>query len=81
MRETELTGQEVYDIYQRLRQTQDAEHLPATLEGIWGVLSASESLSARGCVQFGAPTGEPLLRIQGVPGVADGAVLTVDRGL
>lgn len=81
VRETELTGQEVYDIYQRLRQTQDAERLPATLEGIWSVLSTSASLRARGCVQYGTPTGEALLRIQGVPGVADGAVLTVDWGL
>lgn len=49
IRETELSGQEIYEIYQRLAQTHAAERLPATSDGIWSVLNESAALRALGC--------------------------------
>ena len=83
IRETELTGQEVYEIYQRLRQTYARERLPATLDGIWGVLTGSAYLQALGCALAANLTGrdrEPLF-IRGIPGISDGTALTVERRL
>lgn len=81
VRETELTGQEVYDIYQRLAQRHAAERLPVTLEGLWAVLTGSVTLRALGCAPAANLAGtdqEPLL-LRGLPGVVDGTALTIDR--
>ena len=81
IRETELTGQEVYEIYQRMAQSHTAEGLPATLEGIWEVLTTSPYLRAIGCAVTANLAGgdrEPLI-LAGVPGVVDGTALTTDR--
>ncbi len=81
VRETELTGPEVYDIYQRLEQLHARERLPVTLEGIWGVLTGSVTLRALGCAPAANLTGtvqEPLL-LRGLPGVVDGTALTINR--
>ena len=83
IRETEPTGQEVYEIYQRLRQAHAEERLPATLEGIYGVLTGSAYLQALGCSVAANLAGgdqEPLL-IRGLPGIVDGTALTIDRRL
>jgi hypothetical protein len=48
VRETELTGKEVYEIYQRLEQAHAQERLPVTLDGIWAVLTGSAYLKALG---------------------------------
>ncbi len=83
IRETELSGQEIYEIYQRLAQTHAAERLPATLDGIWTVLNESASLRALGCAVAANLSGtpqEPLL-LRGLPGIVDGTALTVDRKL
>jgi len=83
IRETELTGQEVYAIYQRLEQAHAAEQLPATLDGLWGVLTGSLHLKSLGCALAANLTGnhqEPLL-LRGVPGIIDGTALTTDRRL
>jgi superfamily II DNA or RNA helicase len=83
VRETELTGKEVYEIYQRLEQAHAQERLPVTLDGIWAVLTGSAYLKALGCAVAANLTGdqrEPLL-IHGLPGVADGTALTTDRRL
>jgi len=83
IRETELTGQEVYEIYQRLEQAHAAVRLPATLDGLWGVLTGSAYLKALGCACAVNLTGngrEPLL-LRGLAGVLDGTALTTDRRL
>lgn len=83
IRETELTGQEVYEIYRRLAQTQAATPLPVTLEGIWRVLTSSPYLQAIGCARSPNLVGdnrEPLL-VVGVPGLAEGMALITDRAL
>ena len=83
IRETELTGQEVYEIYQRMEQQHAQVRLPVSLEGIWQVLAESPYLEALGCAVAANLVGdgrEPLL-LTGVPGVADGTALTIDRGL
>lgn len=83
IRETELTGQEVYEIYQRLRQTHAGERLPATLDGIWAVLTGSAYLQALGCSLAANLSGrgqEPLL-LRGLPGIVDGTAFTIDRRL
>jgi hypothetical protein len=83
MHETELTGQEVYEIYQRLSQSQTARRLPVTLEAIWQVLTTSPYLRAVGCAIAAHLVGgdrEPLI-LAGLPGVVDGTALTTDREL
>ncbi|MBP8198037.1 MAG: hypothetical protein KAX64_05695 [Chromatiaceae bacterium] len=83
IRETELTGQEVYEIYERLAQQEADQPLPATLEGIWRVLTHSVYLQALGCqvsVNLAAGYQEPFL-LAGVPGVPEGTALTLDRAL
>lgn len=83
IRETELTGEEVYEIYRRLAQTQAATPLPVTLDGIWRVLTNSPYLRAAGCARslnlFGDAR-EPLL-LAGIPGLVEGLALTTDRAL
>ncbi len=83
IRETELTGQEVYEIYQRMAQHHAALRLPATLDGVWQLLTSSPYLQAVGSAFAANVVGddrEPLL-LQGIPGVADGTALTTDRAL
>ncbi|MFZ1573667.1 MAG: helicase-related protein [Chromatiaceae bacterium] len=83
IRETALTGQEVYEIYERLAQQEADQPLPATLEGIWRVLTHSVYLQALGCqatVNLAGGHEEPVL-LAGVPGVPEGTALTLDRAL
>ena len=83
IRETELTGQEIYEIYQRMAQRDAGQRLPATLDDIWDVLTSSKYLAAIGCHRAANLTGdahEPLL-LTGIPGVPDGTALTVNREL
>ena len=83
VRETELTGQEVYEIYRRLGQLHAAERLPVSLDGIWGVLTSSAYLKTLGCAPAANLAGhprEPLL-LRGLPGIVDGTALTTDRTL
>jgi len=82
-RETELSGQEVYEIYQRMAQDQAREKLPVTLGTIWNLLLNSAYLKAVGCglaLDVVGGEREPLL-LSGIPGVVDGTALTVDRDL
>lgn len=83
IRETELTGQEIYDIYRRMAQRDAGQRLPATLDDTWDVLTSSKYLAAIGCHRAANLTGdarEPLL-LAGIPGVPDGTAMTVDRDL
>lgn len=83
IRETELTGQEIYEIYQRMAQRDAEQQLPATLDDIWDVLTTSKYLAAIGCHRAANLTGdahEPLL-LNAIPGVPDGTALTVNRKL
>jgi hypothetical protein len=83
IRETELTGQEIYEIYQRMAQRDAGQRLPANLDDIWDVLTTSRYLTAIGCQRAANLTGdahEPLL-LTGIPGVPDGTALTVNREL
>jgi hypothetical protein len=83
IRETELTGQEVYEIYQRISESHSSMRLPVTLDGIWQLLTASPYLRAIGCAVTSNLVGddrEPLL-LAGVPGIADGTALTTNRAL
>ena len=50
VRETELTGPEVYQIYQRLEKHYATEQRPpVTLDEIWAVVNGSATLQALGC--------------------------------
>ena len=83
IRETELTGQEIYEIYQRMAQRNAEQQLPATLDDIWDVLTTSRYLAAIGCHRAANLTGgthEPLL-LNAIPGVPDSTALTVNREL
>jgi superfamily II DNA or RNA helicase len=83
IRETELTGQEIYEIYQRMALRNAEQRLPATLDDIWDVLTTSKYLVAIGCHRAANLTGdahEPLL-LNAIPGVPDGTALTVKREL
>ena len=81
--ETELTGQEVYEIYQRMARDHAATRLPISLDGIWRVLAQSAYLQAIGCrvERDLAGEGTEVLILSGIPGVPDGTALTVARSL
>ncbi len=83
IRETELTGQEVYEIYQRIAHEHEAEKLPVSLEAIWQTLAESPFFTGIGCSVLSdvESDGGKVLSLAGIPGIADGTALTTEREL
>jgi superfamily II DNA or RNA helicase len=76
----EIPPEDLYASYRDLGRQWDANPAPVTLDAIWETLSQSRHLRQLGCVVSHA--GEaPTIEIHNVPGVEDGALLTISREL
>jgi superfamily II DNA or RNA helicase len=76
----DIPAGEQYEMYSRLASHDLGPPLPVTLAGVFEALTQSTYLKALGCVV--QDLGEAkVLRIANVPGVSDGAALTVSRSL
>lgn len=76
----EIPPQDMYEIYVRMAQERGPERLPASLDTIWKTLTESRHLRELGCAAS-ADESVSTLRIFGIPGAPDGALLTASREL
>ncbi|MFZ5766853.1 MAG: helicase-related protein [Thermodesulfobacteriota bacterium] len=74
----ELPARELYEMYVRLADQEKMKPAPVTLDGIWQAVSQSRYLHDLGCMP--APS-LPMFVVQGVDGIPDRTMLTVDREL
>ncbi|WP_449244568.1 helicase-related protein [Desulfobacca acetoxidans] len=74
----EMPAEDLYQIYSRLRQANDASKAPVTLETIWEVLSRSLYLQDLGC-QIWAEVEKKTIILHNIPGIPDGTALTASR--
>jgi len=77
MASMEMPAAELYDIYQRL-EAQRNEPLPVDMDAIWRVLADSPYLHDLGCI-LRPETEQRTLILNNVPGITDGAALTISR--
>lgn len=77
---TEFPAEEQKRAYQTLERENAAHPPPVSLETIWQILSESETLKARGCRVETYAHGDAL-RLNGIPRLDDGLLLTASRAL
>ncbi|MCL6597622.1 MAG: helicase [Alicyclobacillus macrosporangiidus] len=76
----QISAKDLFDVYQRMLQSDSDQTSPIRLEHIWRALVESEYLAGLGCHVETTPQGEVFV-VHGVPGVPDGTRLTVSRTL
>jgi ERCC4-related helicase len=74
----ELPARDLYEMYVRLADREKISPPPVTLKGIWQTLCQSRYLHDLGCIL--SPS-LPVMNIQGIDGIPDRTMLTVDRYL
>ncbi|MCF7668414.1 MAG: DEAD/DEAH box helicase family protein [Verrucomicrobia bacterium] len=74
----EIPAGDLYDIYSKLKQNQDANPSPVTLDDIWTTLVDSEYLRSLGCI---VSTDNNVIQIRNFDHVSDKAAITVDQEL
>ena len=76
----ELRADDLYQTYSRLTRDANRRKAPVGLDAIWDALANSPFLRARGWGEVEHDGGRALV-VRGVPGVADGTMLTTSRAL
>ncbi len=76
----EIPPEDLYEIYMRISRNVERQPAPVNLPAIWETLSSSQYLKDLGCTVVHRG-GKQLLKLSGIDGVPDGAVLTVSRKL
>jgi len=74
----EIPAEEMYEAYAQMESARDGQTCPVSLEGIWEALVGSQHLRDLGC-EIVQTCQLPLLRVTGLEGIADHALLTVSR--
>jgi hypothetical protein len=74
----EIPASQLYDIYMRLKNRQAGNPPPITLENIWEALVNSKYLRDLGAT---VSTKHLVIRLPGLEGIADNAIITADRDL